>query len=85
MQAQRARVPDGSATAKAFVYSFKRWVALTRYLDDGKFPIDNNFIEQRIRPIAVGRSNWLFTESFTGSQTSGCRDDARAIGGIDRP
>ena len=64
MHAQRARVPDGSATAKAFDYSLKRWVALTRYLDDGQLPIDNNYIEQRIRPIAVGRSNWLFAGSL---------------------
>lgn len=46
MQAQQARVPDGSATAKAFDYSLKRWVALTRYLDDGQLPIDNNYIER---------------------------------------
>lgn len=41
MQEQRARAPDGSATAKAFYYSLKRWSALTRYLDDGQLPIDN--------------------------------------------
>ena len=35
-------VPNGSATAKALDYSLKRWVALTRYLDDGAVPIDNN-------------------------------------------
>src|SRR5690606_27672556 len=64
MQAQRARVPDGSATAKAFDYSLKRRVALTRYLDDGQLPIDNNYIEQRIRPIAVGRNNWLLAGSL---------------------
>ncbi|WP_415792854.1 IS66 family transposase [Bordetella tumulicola] len=64
MQAQRTRVPDGSATAKAFDYSLKRWVALTRYLDDGQLPIDNNHIEQRIRPIALGRANWLFAGSL---------------------
>src|SRR5690606_23328580 len=40
MLAQRSRVPDGSGTAKALDYSLKRWVALTRYLDDGAAPID---------------------------------------------
>ena len=64
MLAQRQRVPDGSATAKALDYSLKRWVALTRYLDDGQLPIDNNWIENQIRPIAVGRANWLFAGSL---------------------
>src|SRR5699024_4910759 len=64
MLAQRQRVPDGSATAKALGYSLKRWVALTRYLDDGQLPIDNNQIEQQIRPVAIGRNNWLFAGSL---------------------
>jgi transposase len=42
MLAQRELVPEGSATAKALDYSLKRWIALTRYLDDGAVPIDNN-------------------------------------------
>ena len=45
-------------------YSLKRWGALTRYLDDRQLPIDNNRIEQQIRPIAVGRNNWLFASSL---------------------
>ena len=49
---QRQKVPDGSATAKAIDYSLKRWAALTRYLDDGDLPIDNNWVENQIRPIA---------------------------------
>lgn len=39
-------------------------MALTRYLDDGQVPIDNNTIEQQIRPVALGRSNWLFVGSL---------------------
>ena len=54
---QRQKVPDGSATAKAIDYSLKRWLALTRYVDDGDLPIDNNWVENQIRPIAIGRSN----------------------------
>ena len=69
MLAQRELVPEGSATAKALDYSLKRWVALTRYLDDGAVPIDNNQIENLIRPWALGRSNWL----FAGSLRSGKR------------
>ena len=53
----RQKVPDGSGTTKAIDYSLKRWSALTRYLDDGNLPIDNNWVENRIRPIALGRSN----------------------------
>ena len=41
-----------------------RWQALTRFLDDGTLPIDNNWVENRIRPIALGRSNWLFAGSL---------------------
>ena len=69
MLAQRELVPEGSATAKALDYSLKRWVALTRYLDDGAVPIDNNPVENTIRPWALGRSNWL----FAGSLRSGKR------------
>ena len=64
----RQKVPDGSGTAKAIDYSLKRWSALTRYLDDGNLPIDNNWVENRIRPIALGRSNWLFAGSLRAGQ-----------------
>lgn len=69
MLAHRQKVPDGSGTAKALDYSLKRWEALTRYLDDGAVPIDNNWVENQIRPWALGRSNWL----FAGSLRSGRR------------
>lgn len=48
--AQRERVPAGSGTAKALDYSFKRWAALTRYLEDDAVLIDINQIENLIRP-----------------------------------
>jgi transcription-repair coupling factor (superfamily II helicase) len=38
--------------------------ALVRYIDDGELPIDNNWVENRIRPIALGRQNWLFAGSL---------------------
>jgi hypothetical protein len=65
---QRGQVPDGSATRKAIDYSLGRWAALIRYLDDGELPIDNNHIENRIRPVALGRSNWLFAGSLRAGQ-----------------
>ena len=68
MLLQRQKITDGSATAKALDYSLKRWVALTRFLDDGQLPIDNNWIENQIRPIAIGRNNWLFAGSLRAGQ-----------------
>ena len=65
---QRGQVPDGSAIAKAIEYSLGRWAALVRYLEDGDLPIDNNHIENRIRPVALGRSNWLFAGSLRAGQ-----------------
>ncbi len=65
----RPQVLGASGTLTAIDYTLKRWAALTRYLDDGRFPIDNNPIENAIRPIAVGRKNWL----FAGSETAGKR------------
>lgn len=60
MRLQRQKIPDGSATARAIGYSLNRWVALTRFPEDGELPIDNNWVENRIRPIALGWQNWLF-------------------------
>ena len=64
MLAQRSQVAHGGATARALDYSLKRWQALTRFIDDGRLPIDNNWIENQIRPIAIGRNNWLFAGSL---------------------
>ena len=60
----RHQVPNGSATARAIDYSLKRWTALAHYIGDGQVPIDNNWIENCIRPIATGRKNWLFAGSL---------------------
>jgi transposase len=68
MTLQRHQVPDGSATAKALDYSLRRWVALTRFVGDGQLPVDNNWIENQIRPIAIGRNNWLFAGSLRAGQ-----------------
>ena len=69
MIAQRDLVPEGAAISKALDYCLKRWAALSRYLDDGAVPIDNNWAENQIRPWALGRKNWL----FAGSLRSGKR------------
>jgi transposase len=69
LQLERTRVPDGSAIAKAIDYSLNHWTGLGRFLLDGEVPIDNNYVENRIRPWALGRRNWL----FIGSQLAGER------------
>jgi transposase len=68
LEQQRKLVPEGSATAKAIDYSLKRWKALTRFIEDGDLPADNNWVENQIRPIAIGRSNWLFAGSLRAGQ-----------------
>ena len=65
----RVTVANGGGTAKAIDYSLRRWAALSRYATDGRLPIDNNAVENVIRPIALGRKNWL----FTGSERAGQR------------
>ena len=67
--AQRLRTADGTGLARAIDYSLKRWVAIKRYVDNGHLPIDNNPVENAIRPITLGRRNWL----FTGSERAGRR------------
>ena len=68
MVLQRQRITDGTATAKALDYSLKRWVALSRFAKDARLPIDNNWIENQIRPIAIGRNNWLYAGSLRAGQ-----------------
>jgi len=68
LAAQRIKITDGTATAKAIDYSLNRWAALVRYLDDPALPIDNNHDEQQIRPWATGRKNWLFAGTLLAGQ-----------------
>ena len=63
------KVSASSGAGKAIAYLLRRTEAFTRYLDDGRYPIDNNPVENAIRPIALGRKNWL----FVGSETAGTR------------
>jgi transposase len=65
----RMTVAEGGGTAKAIDYSLKRWPALSRYASNGHLPIDNNPLENALRPIAIGKKNWL----FVGSERAGKR------------
>ncbi|MEJ8816270.1 IS66 family transposase [Variovorax ureilyticus] len=66
---ERRRVPDGSATARALDYSLNSWSALVRNLEDGNVNVDNNSLENLMRPWAMGRRAWL----FAGSELAGKR------------
>lgn len=66
---QRAKLVKADVTAKAIDYALSNWAGLRRYLDDGNVPIDNNAAENAVRPLAIGRKNWL----FVGSQQAGVR------------
>lgn len=57
-----------SPVGEAVTYVRGQWAALTRYLQDGRLAIDNNAAERALRPVAVGRNNWLFAGSDEGGR-----------------
>lgn len=57
-----------SPIGKALAYSIKRWDKLCRYTLDGMLEIDNNPLENSIRPVALGRKNFLFCGSHDAAQ-----------------
>lgn len=56
--------------ADAVTYLTNQWTSLVRFLDDGRVPIHNNACERAIRPVAVGRRNWLFAGSPRGGRAA---------------
>jgi len=64
--AQLKLISGKSDLAAAIRYARSRWGALTRYLDDGRLEISNNAAENQIRPLTLGRKNWLFAGSDSG-------------------
>src|SRR5580700_4965536 len=66
MRAQRAKLSRGNDVAKAMDYMLKRWIAFTRFLDDGRICLSNNAAERGVRGIALGRKSWLFCGSDRG-------------------
>jgi transposase len=63
-------VLPGSLLGKALHYVTAQWPKLVRYVDDGRYPIDNNACENAIRPFVVGRRNWLFADTVGGANAS---------------
>ncbi|HYS87247.1 MAG TPA: IS66 family transposase [Bradyrhizobium sp.] len=68
LEEQLARVSKKSELAVAIRYALSRWVALTRYRDDGRIEIDNNAAERALRAVALGRKNYLFAGSDAGGE-----------------
>ena len=77
---ERRRVPDGSATAKPIDYSLPHWTALTRNLLDGNVPVDNNHLENLVRPRGHGTQGLTVHQQRAGRQTRSRRDAPGAVG-----
>lgn len=65
-QIEKLRPKD--ALAKAIGYVMNQWEALNRYTEHGDLSIDNNLAERTLRPVAIGRKNWLFAGSDDGAR-----------------
>ena len=63
-----AEILPKSAIGKAIAYSLKLWPRLIRYTENGKWSIDNNLVENSIRPLALGRKNYLFAGSHQAAK-----------------
>jgi transposase len=68
MRAERAKLSHHTEVAKAMDYMLKRWLAFTRFLDDGRICLSNNAAERALRGIALGRKAWLFAGSERGGE-----------------
>jgi transposase len=64
------RTAPKTLLGKAIRYALNQWDMLTVYCTDGRLNIDNNLIENAIRPFAVGRKNWLFADTAEGARAS---------------
>jgi transposase len=68
MRAERGKLSRHADVTKAMDYMLKRWVAFTRFLDDGRICLTNNAAERALRGIAIGRKAWLFAGSDRGGE-----------------
>jgi len=68
MQEEYPKVLPKSSIGKAIAYSLRLWLQLSAYTEDAKYQIDNNLIENAIRPLALGRKNYLFAGSHKAAQ-----------------
>jgi transposase len=70
IESKRAKVPPQSVGGKAISYFINEYNSLIQYLEDGRLNISNAPVENKIRPFAIGRKNWLFSASVEGAQAS---------------
>ena len=70
MKEQYIQTTPKSAIGKALAYSLERWKRLSLYTENGMLNIDNNPVENSIRPVALGRKNYLFAGSHEAAQRS---------------
>jgi transposase len=68
LDAHLTKTPVQSKIGEAIRYMLSNWECLANYLRDGQIEIDNNLIENAIRPFALGRKNWLFNGSPSGAK-----------------
>ena len=68
LDATLLKLSGKSELARAIRYALSRWDALLCYVGDGHLEIDNNAAERAIRPLALGRKNWLFAGSAAGGE-----------------
>ena len=64
------KVAPKNTLGKAVNYTLKYWSELSRYIENGAWPIDNNLAENAIRPFVIGRKAWLFSNSQRGATAS---------------
>ncbi|MES2661794.1 MAG: IS66 family transposase [Pseudomonadota bacterium] len=70
LETHLTKVPKQHRLGQGIQYVLKHWNELTAYLKDGRLEIDNNFVENLIRPLALGRKNWLFAGSPSGAKAA---------------
>ncbi len=68
LDAESQHVLPKSPIGKAVTYMRKQWPRLTMFMKNGQLEIDNNQVENAIRPVALGRKNYLFAGSHAGAK-----------------
>ena len=68
METEGVKYSESSLTGKAITYAYTRWDNMMRYLEDGRLLLDNNLAENEIRPITLGRKNYLFCGNHEAAQ-----------------
>ncbi len=63
-------IPPKTRIGQAITYMRNQWISLTRFLEDGRIPLDNGGVERAIRPVAIGRKNYLFAGSRRGGRNA---------------